>query len=123
MLLHEEFHKPSAEVRTQRMSRHLYDIERMLHTDIAERALLNEQLYRAVVEHRRKFIGLKDFDYDTLYSDSLSLEIPSDVVALWRKDYENMRQSMIYGPSVPFDDMMLEIQRLGERIRRLPYKK
>lgn len=123
MLLHEEFHKPSAEVRTQRMSRHLYDIERMLHTDIAERALLNEQLYRAVVEHRRKFIGLKDFDYDTLYPDSLSLEIPSDVVALWRKDYENMRQSMIYGPSVPFDDMMLEIQRLGERIRRLPYKK
>ena len=30
MLLHEEFAKPTAEVRTERMSRHLYDLERML---------------------------------------------------------------------------------------------
>ena len=62
MLLHEEFAKPMAEVRTERMSRHLYDLERMLHTDIAERALNDEKLYRAVVEHRRKFVNLKGFD-------------------------------------------------------------
>lgn len=123
MLLHEEFSKPTADVRTERMSRHLYDLERMLHTDIAERALQNEQLYRAVVEHRRKFVGLKGFDYDTLYPQSLSLEIPADVLPLWRKDYENMRQSMIYGPSVPFDEMMQEMRQLNERIRQLTYKK
>ena len=123
MLLHEEFSKPIADVRTERMSRHLYDIERMLHTDIAERALQNEQLYRAVVEHRRKFVGLKDFDYDTLYPQSLSLEIPANVLPLWRKDYENMRQSMIYGASVPFDEMMQQMRQLNERIRQLPYCK
>ena len=123
MLLHEEFKKPVADVRTERMSRHLYDLERMLHTGIAERALHNEQLYRAVVEHRRKFVGLKGFDYDTLYPQFLSLEIPEDMVPLWRKDYENMRQSMIYGPSVPFDEMMQEIRQLNEQIRQLPYRK
>ena len=109
MLLHEEFAKPMAEVRTERMSRHLYDLERMLHTDIAERALNDEKLYRAVVEHRRKFVNLKGFDYDTLYPQSLSLEIPADVLPLWRKDYENMQGSMIYGKSVSFDELLTEL--------------
>lgn len=123
MLLHEEFAKPMAEVRTERMSRHLYDLERMLHTDIAEHALNDEKLYRAVVEHRRKFVNLKGFDYDTLYPQSLSLEIPADVLPLWRKDYENMRGSMIYGKSVSFDELLTEIRQLNERIRQLPYTK
>ena len=123
MLLHEEFAKPTAEVRTERMSRHLYDLERMLHTDIAERALKDEKLYRAVVEHRRKFVNLKGFDYDTLYPQSLSLEIPADVLPLWRKDYENMRGSMIYGKSVSFDELLTEIRQLNARIRQLPYTK
>ena len=123
MLLHEEFAKPIAEVRTERMSRHLYDLERMLHTDIAERALNDEKLYRAVVEHRRKFVNLKGFDYDTLYPQSLSLEIPADVLPLWRKDYENMRGSMIYGKSVSFDELLTEIRQLNERIRQMPYTK
>lgn len=123
MLLHEEFAKPMAEVRTERMSRHLYDLERMLHTDIAERALNDEKLYRAVVEHRRKFVNLKGFDYDTLYPQSLSLEIPADVLPLWRKDYENMRGSMIYGKSVSFDELLTEIRQLNVRIRQLPYTK
>ena len=119
MLLHEEFAKPSAEVRTARMSRHLYDLERMLHTDIAERALKDEHLYRTILEHRRKFIGLKGFDYDTLYPQSLSLEIPADVLPLWRKDYENMQSSMIYGESVSFDELLTEIRQLNERIRHI----
>ena len=123
MLLHEEFAKPSEEVRTARMSRHLYDLERMLHTDIAERALKDEYLYRTIMEHRRKFIGLKGFDYDTLYPQSLSLEIPADVLPLWRKDYENMQSSMIYGESVPFDELLAEIRQLNMRIRALDYQK
>ena len=123
MLLHEEFARPTAEVRTERMSRHLYDLQRMLHTDIAERALTDEQLYRTVLEHRRKFIGLRGFDYDTLYPQSLSLEIPADVLPLWRNDYENMRRSMIYGDSVPFDELLSELRALNARIRELPYRK
>ena len=123
MLLHEEFAKPMAEVRTERMSRHLYDLQRMLHTDIAERALSDEALYRAVVEHRRKFINLCDFEYDTLYPKHLSLEIPNDVVELWRKDYETMQRIMIYGQSVTFDELLAEIRRLNLRIRELPYWK
>ena len=123
MLLHEEFAKPMAEVRTERMSRHLYDLQRMLHTDIAQSALSNEALYRAVVEHRRKFINLRDFDYDTLYPKHLSLEIPTNVLELWRKDYETMQRTMIYGQSVAFDELLAEIRQLNLRISELPYLK
>ena len=120
-LLHEEFAKPMAEVRTERMSRHLYDLQRMLHTSIAQNALSNEALYRAVVEHRRKFINLRDFDYDTLYPKHLSLEIPANVLELWRKDYETMQRTMIYGQSVAFDELLAEIRQLNMRISKLPY--
>ena len=120
-LLHEEFAKPMAEVRTERMSRHLYDLQRMLHTSIAQNALSNEALYRAVVEHRRKFINLRDFDYDTLYPKHLSLEIPANVLELWRKDYETMQRTMIYGQSVAFDELLAEIRQLNMRISELPY--
>ena len=123
MLLHEEFAKPMTEVRTERMSRHLYDLHRMLHTDIAQRALSDEALYRAVVEHRRKFINLRGFDYDTLYPKHLSLEIPTNVIDLWRKDYETMQRTMIYGHSVAFDELLAEIRQLNRCISELPYQK
>ena len=41
------------------MSRHLYDLAMMMKTDIANRALADKQLFENIVEHRRKFIGLK----------------------------------------------------------------
>lgn len=123
MLLHEEFAKPMSEVRTERMSRHLYDLERMMRTDVAERALRDETLYRTIVEHRRKFIGLRGFDYDSLYPDRLSLEIPAEVLPLWRKDYEHMQESMIYGDSLPFDELLDAIRQLNVRIRELGYRK
>jgi len=123
MLLHEEFAKPMSEVRTERMSRHLYDLERMMRMDVAERALRDEALYRTIVEHRRKFIGLRGFDYDSLYPDRLSLEIPAEVLPLWRADYEHMQESMIYGDSLPFDELVETIRQLNARIRELGYKR
>jgi len=121
MLLHEEFVKPMADVRTERMSRHLYDIERMMRTDIMNIALRNELLYRSVVEHRRKFIGLKGFDYGTLYPKTLSLEIPTTIRDLWREDYIKMQKTMIYGDSLPFEELMARIGWLQKEINQLPY--
>lgn len=123
MLLHEEFAKPIAEVRTERMSRHLYDLERMMRTDIMDKALTDEQLYRAVLEHRRKFIGLKGFDYDTLYPKTLSLHIPTKILPLWKQDYEAMQKTMIYGDSLPFNELLARINELNTRINALPFAK
>ena len=60
-LLHEEFAKPQELIRTERMSRHLYDLEKIMNTLVAEKALKDKELYDSIIEHRRIFIGLKGF--------------------------------------------------------------
>ena len=55
-----------------------------------------------VVEHRRVFIGLKGFDYNTLAPETINFIPPENVIAQWRKDYETMRETMIFGKPLPF---------------------
>ena len=118
-LLHEEFAKPKDLIRVERMSRHMYDIGQMLKTPIAERAINDTDLYRQVVEHRRTFIGLRDFDYDSLYPATLNIIPPASVAEQWKDDYENMRMHMIYGESVPFEELVKELAELNSTINHL----
>lgn len=118
-LLHEEFAKPKGLVRTERMSRHLYDVSQIMDTPIAERALKDKPLYDSVIEHRRVFIGLKGFDYSTLRPQTLRIVPPADVIELWRKDYEVMRETMIYGDSLPFDKLIEKIRVLNDNINSM----
>lgn len=116
--MHEEFAKPKDLIRVERMSRHIYDIGQMLKTPIVEKAIHNEQLYRQVVEHRRKFIGLRGFDHDTLYPDSLNIVPPETIIEQWKADYENMRLHMIYGESVSFEELINNLRDLNDRIKK-----
>jgi len=72
-----------------------------------------------VVEHRRTFIGLRGFDYDTLYPDTLNIIPPAEVIEQWRTDYENMRLHMIYGDSVLFGDLVEDLRVLNGMINNL----
>lgn len=118
-LLHEEFAKPKDLIRVERMSRHMYDIGQMLKTPIAECAINNADLYRQVVEHRRTFIGLRGFDYDTLYPATLNIVPPVSIAEQWKANYENMRMHMIYGESVPFDELVGNLKELNDRVKKL----
>jgi predicted nucleotidyltransferase component of viral defense system len=118
-LLHEEFAKPTETLRVERMSRHLYDLERMIDTPIAENALNDIKLYKSVVEHRKTFIGLKGFDYSTLAPDKINIIPPENVIAQWNADYRKMQETMIYGDSLPFGKLMEKIKRLNERLRNI----
>jgi predicted nucleotidyltransferase component of viral defense system len=118
-LLHEEFAKADTEkIRVNRMSRHLYDIARMLDTPIAEKALNNTELYRNIIAHRRMFIAMKDFDYDTLFPDKINIVPPESVIAKWDEDYRKM-QAMIYGEYPAFSAMIDKIKQLNEKINRI----
>ena len=116
-LLHEEFAKPRDLIRIERMSRHMYDIGQMLKTPIAECAINDTVLYRQVVEHRRTFIGLRGFDYDTLYPSTLNIVPPASVIEQWKSDYENMRLHMIYGESVSFEELINSLKDLNDKVR------
>lgn len=118
-LLHEEFAKPKDLIRVERMSRHMYDIGQMLKTPIAEKAIHDEQLYAQIVEHRRTFVGLHGFDYDTLYPATLNIIPPYSIIDQWEADYENMRLHMIYGESVSFEKLVNNLKELNDKIGRL----
>ncbi len=120
-LLHEEFAKPQELIRTERMSRHLYDISQMMDTPIAERALKNKALYDSVIDHRKVFIGLKGFDYTTLKPQTLQIIPPAGILELWHKDYEVMQETMIYGDSLPFEKLIEKIRFLNDNINAMKY--
>ena len=121
-LLHEEFRKGA--VRVERMSRHIYDIAMMDSKEhIGERAVANEELYRAVIEHRRKFIALKGFDYDELYPATLCMVPNEEIAQQWEKDYQFMCEHMIYGSTPSFPAIIENIKALNNRIRQLNYQK
>lgn len=118
-LLHEEFAKPKDLIRVKRMSRHMYDINQMLKTSIVDRAITDEQLYQQIVEHRRTFIGLRNFDYNTLYPKTINLIPPTSIIKQWETDYENMRLHMIYGDSISFEELINNLHDLNTRINNL----
>lgn len=118
-LLHEEFAKPSAEIRIERMSRHLYDVHRIMQTAIADEALSDESLYESVIEHRRKFIGLKGFDYDTLRRSSLKIVPIGDVRDRWEVDYKNTVMNMVMGKAPSFEEIIIELETLNNRINKM----
>lgn len=120
-LLHEEFSKPLKQMRTKRMSRHLYDIVQIMNTPIAEEALTDEDLYRSVIGHRRTFIGMRNFDYSTLLPKSIRIIPPDNIIEVWRQDYNTMQETMIYGDSLPFDKLVEKLYILNDRIRELSY--
>ena len=122
-LLHEEFKKDV--VRVERMSRHIYDLAMMMNSkeQIADRAIHNEALYRAVLEHRRKFIGLKGFNYDELYSDTLCIVPNEDIARQWQDDYKFMCEHMIYGLAPSFEELIDKLRTLNEQIKQLNYQK
>ena len=120
-LLHEEFAKPQELMRSERMSRHLYDLVRMCDADIAEKALSNKELYTSIVEHRRLFIGLKGFDYNTLSPKTICIIPSGNVITQWQKDYETMRETMIYGESLPFNKLIAKIEQLNERVKMIEW--
>lgn len=116
-LLHEEFRKECDDVRVSRMSRHLYDIVMIMKTPVADRALADKELFASIVEHRRKFIGLKGFDYSTLCAEKICIIPPESVAGKWREDYVIMCKTMMYGDYPEFDELMASIRELQQRLR------
>lgn len=116
-LLAEEFQKEKP--RSVRMSRHLYDLEKLMDTKYGEEALSNRELYDAIVEHRKAYYALKYVNYDLHAPSSINFTIPESVMEAWQDDYADMRRFFIYGESLEFDALMQKMTELQERVRSM----
>ena len=120
-LLQEEFAKPQELVRTNRMSRHLYDIVKISDTDITDKALYDKKLWDSVVQHRQKYVKIKNFDYELLKPQNISIIPPEFIISQWQQDYETMRETMIYGNSLPFNKLIEKVKQLNEKINQIDW--
>ena len=118
-LLHEEFSKPNKQVRVERMSRHIYDLAKIIDTPIAENALKNKELYQSITAHRRMFITIKGFDYNTLNPKTINIIPPESIIELWKEDYEKMQRTMIFRESLTFSEVIDKIMALNKKIREM----
>ena len=86
LLFSEELQKE--EPRSLRMSRHLYDLDRLMDTEFGQKALNDGKLYKAIVEHRRRFYHLGYVDYDKDYPAKIDFIPQNKVMNAYRLDYE-----------------------------------
>ena len=116
-LLAEEFQKDKP--RSVRMSRHLYDLEKLMDTEYGREALADRTLYDAIVEHRRAYYALKYVNYDLHTPSTINFMIPEHAIESWKADYADMRRFFIYGQSLEFDALMQKMAELQERVRAI----
>jgi hypothetical protein len=118
-LLHEEFQKPIESVRVERLSRHLYDIDRLIQTASGAEILQNENLYKEIVNHRRTITPIRGIDYNFHKPEFINPIPPVGVIEAWQKDYTIMQEQMIHGESVPFEKMIENITAFRAKLNQL----
>jgi len=108
-LLHEEFSQKTEKIRIDRLSRHLYDLEKLMDTEHGIEALKNKDLYNNIVAHREKFNPIRGLDYSNHIPNKISIIPPDKVLKDYERDYEVMSSFMIYGDPLKFDHLMKRI--------------
>lgn len=116
-LLCEEYQKD--EPRTHRMSRHFYDLEKLMHTPYCEMALKDLNLYYEIVEHRRKFYHVGYVDYNKELPTNIQIVPSEELLPAYEADYNEMKESFIYGKPLDFGDLIKEIKSLQEQFREI----
>ncbi len=116
ILLHEEFSKPFEKIRYFRMSRHYYDIAQILQSKYGKKALQNKALFDEIIRHRAKYTPVKTVNYSELTMETLKIFPEEKILALYKKDYRKMQESMIYGKKQDFDEIIEIIKRETGRI-------
>jgi len=65
-LLQEEFQKPTDKIRSERLSRHLYDLEKLMDTQHGKDILTDKELYQNIIKHRQIFNKVGGIDNNIL---------------------------------------------------------
>lgn len=104
-LLHELF-SVRRNIEAQRKSRHMYDLHMMIKQGIDKKALPNNELWEAIRHSRSMLTPMQGVDYMADIRKNIQLIPPKDSLANWRKDYEEMSSTMIYGEKPAFEELL-----------------
>lgn len=97
----------------QRVSRHYYDLFRLIQSEVGEAALANRALGEDCMAHARLFFNRPDFDLASAQSPTYALLPEGTMIDGLRQDYGAM-STMIFGEPPDFDAVMKAIAELEE---------
>jgi hypothetical protein len=104
-LLHEENFRPAGKPIKPRMSRHYYDLYRLINAGIADRAAADLSLLERVIEHRSIFFAYTWVDYSALNRRSLQMIPSPERSSEWEADYLKMTE-MFFTPAPSFSEVL-----------------
>jgi hypothetical protein len=101
----------------QRVSRHYYDVYRLLASETGRKATEDAEMAEDCVRHARMFFNRTDLDLASAVPGSFALTPHDGMLAdLWR-DYEAM-SGMVFGPIPTVDAVVATIAELEQRLNR-----
>jgi len=112
-LLHELFSVEGQGQKAERKSRHLYDLHKMMDKDFSLAAVKDDTLWENIRHHREIYTSVNGVDYTPNVRKRIVLVPREDIIDAWRRDYEVMREAMIYGEKPSWEvlvERMLELQ-------------
>lgn len=120
-LLHELFQSTTERKDIKRMSRHLYDLEKLMDSAYCKDVLNERSLYNEIITHRELFTSIAGVDYSTHQPETIRFVPPDSVFKDWEKDYLLMQENMIYGNSLSFKELIERIKELNIRFNSVTY--
>jgi hypothetical protein len=109
-LLHAEYHRPANKTMPLRLSRHYYDLSRLIQSGLGDKAAEDLELLRRVVEHKQVFFRSAWAHYDSAHPGGLRLSPVPERLKELESDYEKM-QEMFFGDRPAFAQIL---QVIGE---------
>lgn len=101
----------------QRVSRHYYDVYRLLQSDVGRRAAEDRAMAADCVRHALMFFNRPNFDLELAVSGTFSLTPHDQMRTDLGRDYEAMA-GMIFGPVPAIDKVIAAIAELEQRLNQ-----
>jgi hypothetical protein len=101
----------------QRVSRHYYDVYRLLASESGRKATEDAEMAENCVCHARMFFKRPDLDLASAVPGSFALTPHDGMLVYLRRDYEAM-SGMVFGPTPTVDEVVAAIAGLEQRINR-----
>lgn len=99
----------------QRLSRHYYDVYKLLGSDCGTNAIVDRDIAESCVRHARLYFNRKPLDLDLATPGTYGIVPLDEMLAPLKADYEKMA-GMIFGDIPPFDDIIGRIAEAEETL-------
>jgi predicted nucleotidyltransferase component of viral defense system len=118
-LLHEEFSKPIDKIRYNKLSRHLYDLDRLMNSEYGEKAIADKELFNKITEFRALMNNVRGISFENHKRDQLKIIPPAEVIDLWEADYRQMQENMIVGDSLSFSELIEKLKSIQAKFKKI----